>query len=185
MFKFWNELIQEQIVLVNKFELANSLINLLQYLNMKNDDTVWLALKTIVNTHKSVLIKEITLNQPVDIVLRQICQKFVTKAFRHAHTELCPVCSWMARKIGEIGVRQMISEAKPGKRYSTSSYSAVYCVAGLYNWSSKPRTYRSFLACATDSRWTFFAIGRTLGQGSAQLGMSHPGNMKGFRRADS
>ena len=40
MFKFWNELIQEQIVLVNKFELANSLINLLQYLNMKNDDTV-------------------------------------------------------------------------------------------------------------------------------------------------
>lgn len=134
MFKFWNELIQEQIVLVNKFELANSLINLLQYLNMKNDDTVWLALKTIVNTHKSVLIKEITLNQPVDIVLRQICQKFVTKAFRHAHTELCPVCSWMARKIGEIGVRQMISEAKPGKRYSTSSYSAVYCVAGLYNW---------------------------------------------------
>ena len=39
MFKFWNELIQEQIGLFSKFESVKSLISLLQYLNMKNNDT--------------------------------------------------------------------------------------------------------------------------------------------------
>ena len=180
MLRFLNELIQEQTGLFSKFESSNPLISLLQYLfNMKNNDIVCLTLKTIVNSHKSGLIKEITLEQHVDIMLHQICPEFVTKGLlaamidlTDAHAELFPICSWMALNIGEKGVRQMLSKLKPSKIYSTSEYWAVYCVAVLYNGSSKLRTYlsRFLITCATDSLLNLFAtveiVGRALGQAS-------------------